>query len=147
VFERSPWVAEAAFAGRPFATLEALHAAMVSAVEAAPEAARLELVRAHPDLGSRLRMSAESTAEQAGAGLDRLDPVLFERFAALNRAYTERFGFPFVIAVRDHSREQILAAFERRLAHTGPQELAAALEQVSRIARHRLQDLVGEGTP
>ena len=87
MFEASPWVPDAAAAGRPFASVEALHAAMVSAVRGAGRERQLALIRAHPDLGARLAMSRESVAEQAGAGLDRLSPELFERLSGLNRAY------------------------------------------------------------
>ena len=143
VFEASAWVAEAVAPLRPFGSVRDLHAAMVAAVAAAGPEAQLALVRAHPDLGARLRMSAESVSEQAGAGLDRLPPGLFARFSGLNAAYRERFGFPFVIAVRGRTREAILEAFERRLGHDPSAELEAALREIAEIARFRLEDLAG----
>src|SRR5437867_1566029 len=112
VFEGSPWVAERAVAARPFASVEALHGAMVRAVEHASRDEQLALIRAHPDLAARVRLSASSTAEQAGAGLDRLSADEYARFQELNRRYLERFGFPFVIAVRHHTKASILDAFE-----------------------------------
>src|SRR5712692_415875 len=117
VFEGSPWVAERAFTARPFASGEALHGAMVRAVEQASRDEQLALIRAHPDLAARVRLSASSTAEQAGAGLDRLSADEYARFQELNGRYRERFGFPFVIAVRHHTKSSILDAFERRLAN------------------------------
>src|SRR5215470_11475441 len=104
IFEDSPWVAERAWDARPFANLAEVHAAMCAVVRRAPEAERLALLRAHPDLAGRAArartMSAASIGEQAAAGLDRLDAAEFERFARLNATYRERFGFPFILAVR-----------------------------------------------
>jgi 2-oxo-4-hydroxy-4-carboxy-5-ureidoimidazoline decarboxylase len=142
VFERSPWVAAAVVALRPFASREALHAAMVAAVTAASPNQQLALIGAHPDLGGKLAMSNESVSEQAGAGLDQLPPALFERFSSLNARYGERFGFPFIIAVRNHDRESILKAFERRLAQETSSEKDNALREIAEIARFRLFDLI-----
>ena len=142
IFEHSPWVPAAVAAQRPFADVTALHAAMVQAVQGAGEPRQLELIRAHPDLGARLKMSTESVSEQAGVGLDRLSPELFERFSGLNAQYKERFGFPFIIAVRNHTRESILAAFEQRVHHDAPTELETALREIAEIARFRLEDLL-----
>jgi len=148
VFEAAPWVAERAWDARPFADTAALHRAMTDAVASAGADARLALVRGHPDLAGKAaragRLGAESTAEQAGAGLDRLSEAEFARFHELNDAYRRRFGFPFVIAVRGHDAAAILAAFERRLGQPAGVELSEALEQVARIARFRLADLLAE---
>ena len=144
IFEHSPWVAAAVAGQRPFPSVRDLHAAMVQAVQDAGEARQLELIGAHPDLGARLRMSAESVGEQAGVGLDRLPPELFERFSSLNAQYKARFGFPFIVAVRNHSRDSILEAFERRLQNSPEGELETALAEIAEIARFRLQDLVQE---
>ena len=148
VFESSPWVAEAAWASRPFASVDALHAAMAAAVGRADEATRLALVRAHPDLAGKAARAGTltdySTREQAGAGLDRLTDEEYERFHALNDAYKTRFGFPFVIAVRGHTKSTILAAFERRLRHDRAAELEEALRNVACIARLRLGELIRE---
>ena len=142
IFEDSPWVAERAWAARPFRTVEELHAAMRAVVSRASHGERLALLRAHPDLAGKAArggaMSAASVAEQATAGLDRLTDDEFARFERLNGAYRERFGFPFIIAVRRHDKTAILAAYERRLWNTPEEEIDAALEQVFEITWMRL---------
>ena len=146
IFERSPWVARRAFAGRPFASRAALHAAMVDVVKRAPSAEHVALLNAHPELAGKEaragRLTASSSAEQSSAGLDALTPVEHERVAQLNRDYRARFGFPFIIAVRDHDRRGILAEFERRLREDTATELANGLDQVYRIAEIRLEGVV-----
>jgi len=142
IFEHSPWVAERAWPGRPFASAEALHAAMVAEVAAAGDDEQLALLRAHPDLGSRAKMSAASVGEQAGAGLDSLTASEFDRLQALNAAYGERFGFPFLFAVKGSTKHDVLAALARRLPAAPGDERAEALRQVSRIAWFRLQDIL-----
>ncbi|MBM3818117.1 MAG: 2-oxo-4-hydroxy-4-carboxy-5-ureidoimidazoline decarboxylase [Acidimicrobiia bacterium] len=144
VFEHSPWVAARAWGKRPFATLDALHAAMTAELRAASEDERLALIRAHPDLGTRARMSASSTSEQAGAGLDALAPAEFERLLRLNAAYRGKFGFPFLYAVRGRSKHDILNALETRLSAARDEELAEALRQIDRIARVRLEQTIQE---
>ncbi len=144
IFEHSPWVAQAVLGVRPFADVAALHAAMTAAVAAAGPDARLALLRAHPELARPAPLTAASAAEQGGLGLDRLDAPEAARFAALNAAYRARFGFPFIIAVRgQRDRTAILAALTARLDHDAPTEQAAALAEVARIARFRLDDLIG----
>lgn len=146
VFEASPWIAEAAYASGPFADVAALHRAMVAVVAAAPLDRQVALIRVHPDLAGRAAIAGdltpESTTEQASAGLDRLTPGQFERITALNAAYHERLGFPFVICAREHDVPGIIAAMERRIDHHPDEEVPIALEQISRIARLRLEDLV-----
>jgi 2-oxo-4-hydroxy-4-carboxy-5-ureidoimidazoline decarboxylase len=143
VFEHSPWIARAAAAERPFATIADLHAAMLRAVAEAGEAAGLALLRAHPELAAPTKLTAASAAEQAGLGLDALAQADAARMAALNRTYRERFGFPFIIAVRGQKdRTAIEAALQARLAHTPVEEERIALAEVGRIARFRLDDLV-----
>jgi 2-oxo-4-hydroxy-4-carboxy-5-ureidoimidazoline decarboxylase len=146
LFEHSPWIAERAASARPFATLVAMHNALVSAVAAATEAEQVGLIAAHPDLAGKLAVSglltAESTAEQKTACLDRLSPADFARITALNDAYRAKFGFPFVICVRDHTQAGIFEAFEQRVANPRDAEIKTALAQIARIAWHRLQDLV-----
>jgi 2-oxo-4-hydroxy-4-carboxy-5-ureidoimidazoline decarboxylase len=142
VFEQSPWVAERAWEHRPFATLDALHAAMVETLAGAGEDVQLAVLRVHPDLGTRARMTDASAGEQAGAGLDRLTPIEFERLERLNRDYRERFGFPFLFAVKGATTHDILAALERRRLSTHDDEFAEALRQVARIARFRLETLL-----
>jgi 2-oxo-4-hydroxy-4-carboxy-5-ureidoimidazoline decarboxylase len=141
VFEHSPWVAERAWPKRPFADLDALHGAMWSEVARASPAERLALLRAHPDLGARARMSEASTGEQSGVGLDRLSREDFERLTRLNDEYRERHGFPFLFAVKGSTSAQIIEALERRVGRSQDEELAEALTQVSRIARFRLEEI------
>ena len=146
VFEHAPWVAEAAYGAGPFASLEALHAAMVDAVRRAPRARQLALIRAHPDLAGRAAiagaLTAASAAEQASAGLDQCTPAEFKRFRDLNRKYQEKFGFPFIMAVKSRSRQEILAAFEQRLDHSSEAEFEEALNQIARIAHLRLAGVI-----
>jgi OHCU decarboxylase len=142
VFEHSPWVAERAFHSRPFASLDALHAAMTDQVERATFAESLALLKAHPDLGARTRLSEASTAEQAGAGLDSLTPGEFEQIHRLNAAYRDRFGFPFLLAVKGSTKHDILRALQARMEATPEDEYREALRQVYRIARFRLEDLI-----
>lgn len=139
VFEDSPWVASRAWEMRPFGSLEALHAAMTNEVERAARGEQLALLRAHPDLGARAKMSEASVGEQAGAGLDRLTPEEFERLGRWNAAYREKFGFPFLFAVKGSTKHDILKALERRLNAAPEDEFRVALEQVYRIARYRLE--------
>jgi 2-oxo-4-hydroxy-4-carboxy-5-ureidoimidazoline decarboxylase len=146
LFEHSPWVAERSYGSRPFASVDALHGAMMAAVRAAPRAEQLALLRAHPDLAGKAAragaMSASSVGEQSAAGLDRLTAEEYDRFDRLNRAYREKFGFPFIIAVRRHDTHSILNAFERRLGHSIDEEVDAALTEVGDITRMRLDRLV-----
>ena len=142
IFEDSPWVAELVCAGRPYPTIEALHETMVTQVRIAPRERQLALLRAHPDLGTRARVSAASATEQAGAGLDRLTPEEFERLRRLNAAYREKFGFPFLFAVKGSTKYDILQALERRLAAPPEDERDEALRQVYRIAEFRLRDTI-----
>jgi 2-oxo-4-hydroxy-4-carboxy-5-ureidoimidazoline decarboxylase len=146
VFEHSPWVAERAWHARPFASVDHLHGAMMAVVTGAPRADQVRLLQAHPDLAGRAAraggLTDASTAEQASAGLDRLTDEESARFARLNRAYREAFGFPFIIAVRRVGKADILAAFERRLTHSVDEEIAIALAQVADITRLRLARLV-----
>jgi 2-oxo-4-hydroxy-4-carboxy-5-ureidoimidazoline decarboxylase len=142
IFEDSPWVAERAWARRPFTALEDLHAAMTSVVAGATFDEQLALLRAHPDLGARARMSRASTGEQAGAGLDRISDEELERLQRLNAAYREKFGYPFLLAVTGRTPPQILDALEERLHADPREEFAEALRQVYRIARIRLDAIV-----
>jgi 2-oxo-4-hydroxy-4-carboxy-5-ureidoimidazoline decarboxylase len=146
VFERSPWIAERAWAARPFRSLEVLHGTMVRVVRDASREEQLALLRAHPDLAMRTAradaLSAASRVEQSSAGLDRLTDEEYARYGRLNVRYREKFGFPFIIAVRRHDKTSILAAFERRLRNTVDVEIEAALAEVFDITRLRLGALV-----
>lgn len=141
VFEGSPWVAERAWDKRPFATLDALHDALSSAVASAELADQLSLLRAHPELGARASMSDTSSGEQAKAGLDELTPDDIERLRSLNLAYREKFGFPFLLAVTGCTAQDVLNAIERRLTSPRDEEHREALRQVYRIARFRLEGM------
>jgi 2-oxo-4-hydroxy-4-carboxy-5-ureidoimidazoline decarboxylase len=140
IFEHSPWVAERAWEALPFPDIDAVHKAMVSTVEAASREEQLALLRAHPDLGTRARMSMASTGEQARAGLSSLTPDELKRLEQLNAEYRRRFEFPFIYAVKGASRENIVRALQTRLMNSGPEEFREALNQVHRIARFRLED-------
>ncbi len=146
VFEHSPWIAERAFAARPFASVAALHAAMTDVVERASRDEQLALLRAHPELAGKEAqagtMTGDSTAEQGGAGLNALSRAEMERISSLNRRYRDRFGFPFIIAVRQHTKDGILREFERRLANDRDEELGTCLGQVFVITRLRLDGLI-----
>ena len=146
IFEYSPWVAEQAFAARPFAGVNALFAAMKSAVERASEDLRLALIKSHPDLADKTRraagLTAESSAEQNSAGLDRLSDAEFEAFERVNSAYQAKFGFPYIVCVRRHTRDSILADFERRLPNDAATEAATSITEICRIAALRLDQLV-----
>ena len=144
LFEHSPWVAEAAFRDRPFADREELYEALVAAMYAAPMERKLALIRAHPDLAGKAAIEGtltdSSTREQASAGLDRLTPDEYEAFTSTNTAYRERFGFPFVVCAREHTKESILRVASERLANTEDEEIRVALEEIAKIARLRLED-------
>jgi OHCU decarboxylase len=146
VFEHSPWVAERAWSVRPFGTVAALHAAMAGIVARASRPEQVTLIRQHPDLGARARISAASSGEQAGAGLDRLTAAEYEQLHRLNSAYREKFGFPFIYAVKGHSKSDILEALESRLAGEPETEHATALAQIYRIAQCRLEDTISCAT-
>jgi OHCU decarboxylase len=151
VYEHSPWVVEGAYDQGLLARcddVEALHRALASVMRAALPQAQLALIKAHPDLAGRLaragRLTASSTQEQASAGLDQLTDAERARFTELNEAYTAKFGFPFILAVKGRPKSEILAAFEARLGHTREQEFATALDEIDRIALLRLKDLWAE---
>ena len=147
VFENSPWVAERAASARPFASAAALHAAMMEVVRQASPAEIRRFLNAHPELAgpeARARsMTAHSAAEQGSAGLDRMTEADVERFARLNAAYRDKFGFPFIIAVRGRTKDAIVAAFEQRLANPEAKEWEAALAEVAAITRMRLERILG----
>jgi 2-oxo-4-hydroxy-4-carboxy-5-ureidoimidazoline decarboxylase len=146
IYEHAPWVAQAVCGARPFATLAALHAAMVAAVRAAPPERQLELIRAHPDLAGKAaragRLTADSKAEQASASLDRLSEAELAQFHRLNDAYREKFAIPFIICVRRHGKDSILQQFEHRLRNATAAETETALTEIVRIGALRLDQRV-----
>ncbi len=152
IFEHAPWVAERAHAARPFATVSDLYQAMAAAVATAGETEQVALIGGHPELASKVAragaMTAESRREQGGLGLDRLSDQEFARFERLNAAYRQRFGIPFIICVRRHTRDSIFDNFERRLGHDPEAERNTTLQEIGHIARLRLVDAVdGPGKP
>ncbi|MBR0566205.1 2-oxo-4-hydroxy-4-carboxy-5-ureidoimidazoline decarboxylase [Azoarcus sp. L1K30] len=146
VFEHSPWVAERAWDERPFSSIDELHAAMVAAVDSAPAQEQLALICAHPELAGKEassgRLTKASTGEQKGAGLDQCSADELARLRRLNADYRQKMGFPFVIAVKGLSRYQIMDAIETRLQNDRTTEHLACLEEIAKIARFRLQDLI-----
>jgi 2-oxo-4-hydroxy-4-carboxy-5-ureidoimidazoline decarboxylase len=152
IFEHSLWVAQGAAAKRPFPTVAALHDAMMAVVRAAPADRQLAFLQAHPELGSKVGrapvLTEASRDEQGGLGLDRLSDEEFERFNRLNALYRERFGFPFIICVRRHTRDSILRQFERRAEQPRDVEFADAVAEIGLITRLRLVAAVdGPGKP
>jgi OHCU decarboxylase len=142
-------VARAAFADRPFSSVDDLRRALERAMRAAPRERQVALIRAHPELAGREaragELTRESAGEQARAGLDRLSAGEVRALAELNREYRERFGFPLVVCVREHTKDSILAWGRERLGHTTDDEVAIALGEVAKLADLRLRDLVAEG--
>ena len=146
IFEHSPWVAEQAASMRPFAGVTALFAAMKAAVDRAAPETRLTLIKGHPDLANKTQraagLTAESTAEQDGLGLDRLSDAEFEAFDRLNNAYRAKFGFPYIVCARRHTRDSVLRDFERRLPNDAAAEMRKSVEEICRIAALRVDQLV-----
>jgi OHCU decarboxylase len=154
IFEHSPWVAEDAYSRTQGISDPAIdvsksgdvHDVMVRAFRDASKEARMKVLLAHPDLAGKLaqakQLTEASTSEQASAGLDMLTDDEREMFTRQNNAYVEKFGFPFIIAVKDNTKASIIAAFEARLVNTKDQEFEEACKQVERIAYHRLADML-----
>ncbi|HLJ80457.1 MAG TPA: 2-oxo-4-hydroxy-4-carboxy-5-ureidoimidazoline decarboxylase [Ktedonobacterales bacterium] len=149
LFEGPPWIVDAAWERRPFASEAALHEALCDVMYAAARESQLTLLRAHPDLAGKLalagQLSAASTREQAAAGLDSLTLEELEEFTRLNAAYRDKFAFPFVICARLSTKATIRAAFVERLTHAYDEEVRAALDEVSKICALRLHDLLVDG--
>jgi 2-oxo-4-hydroxy-4-carboxy-5-ureidoimidazoline decarboxylase len=146
VMELAPWVADQAYLARPFASVAALYQAMTDAVRRAPGERQQALINAHPDLAGKAaregKLTADSTAEQTSAGLDRLSEAEFAAFHRLNDAYRKKFGMPFIVCVRRHGKDSILRQFEMRLKNDAAHERATALNEIFRIAALRLDQRV-----
>jgi 2-oxo-4-hydroxy-4-carboxy-5-ureidoimidazoline decarboxylase len=146
IFEHSPWIAAGAYSARPFASIEALHGAMCAVLAAADNDAKVALIRAHPELAGKAairgELTAESTGEQKGAGLDQCSPEEYAELHRLNADYGAKFGFPFILAVKGHDRQSVIANFRRRVAHDRTAEQAECLRQIERIGRFRLEALL-----
>jgi 2-oxo-4-hydroxy-4-carboxy-5-ureidoimidazoline decarboxylase len=144
LFEHSPWVAEETWPRRPFADAAQLHAALCRTMQGADTERQLALIRAHPDLAGRLarqrQLTAESTREQASAGLDRLSDAEMAEFQRLNDTYRARFGFPFIICARLNAKDAIVSAMRARVENPPAAEHAAALAEIEKIAWLRLTD-------
>jgi 2-oxo-4-hydroxy-4-carboxy-5-ureidoimidazoline decarboxylase len=147
IYEHSDWVPRRILKQRPFPNREDLQTALRVVVENSGDGEKLALIRAHPDLAGKLAragvLTAESTREQAGLGLDRLSDDAYENFSKLNQAYQDRFGFPFIICARLTTQAGVLDSFAARLLHSKEIEIQTALVQIHEIARLRLEDLVG----
>jgi OHCU decarboxylase len=144
LFQGAPWIADEVARLRPFDSLYAMRHAMHNALFEAPLERKAQLISSYPDLAARVALIPESRRDQAAAGLNRMSPEEYERFDALNAAYHERFGFPFIVCARENTKDTILAAFDRRLENTPTQEQMAALVEIAKIANLRLLDLVQE---
>jgi len=146
IFEYSPWIAEQVVSARPFAGVKTLFDAMRAVVDRAPPELRLALIRAHPDLANKTQraagLTAESTAEQNSAGLDRLSDAEYVAFERVNNAYRAKFGFPYIVCVRRHTKDSILRDFERRLPNDAKTETQKSIEEIFRIAALRVDQLV-----
>jgi 2-oxo-4-hydroxy-4-carboxy-5-ureidoimidazoline decarboxylase len=142
VAEHSPWVAREADAARPFASREALVRQFETAIRAANHDAQMTLIRAHPDLATKAKLTEDSSKEQAGAGLNTLTAEEFARFTDLNTRYKQRFGFPFIFAVKGATKHMILESFAARVGNDAQTEFETALSQVCRIFRFRIEDRV-----
>ena len=142
VFEDTPILAEQTWHHRPFTNLAHLHQTMVTLVNQLPQAAQLALIRAHPDLGSRVQMAPASVQEQASVGLNNLSPAEYEKFQTLNKSKQTKFGFPFIMAVKGQTKEAILTAFDRRLQNSSARERQQAVLEIAKIACFRLNDLI-----
>lgn len=148
LFEHSSWVAGTAWHRRPFGSVSALHGALVESVAQAPRERQLALIDSHPELGGRAtrrgELTAESTREQASAGLAQLPSDEADALGHLNRAYRERFGFPLIVCAREHTPDSILAYGAARLEHSREEEIDIALGEIAKIAELRLRDAVFE---
>ncbi len=141
IWEETPEIANRTWHSRPFKDIDALYRAMVAVVNNMSDTEQVALIKAHPDLGSKTKMAEASVQEQAGVGLDRLSESEYQRFQSLNQAYKDKFDFPFIIAVKNQTKDSILAAFETRLKNTPEQEKQQALSEISKIAQLRLETL------
>jgi OHCU decarboxylase len=146
MFEASPWIADATWPKRPFTDLNHLHRALCQTVTDAGAERQVQLINAHPDLVGRAALAGtltpESTGEQSAAGLHQLSADEIELFRSLNHSYREKFGFPFVICARLNKKDAILAGFRARLHHSRDVEIKTAIEEIAKIARLRLEDLI-----
>lgn len=142
VFEETPKIAAHAWEKRPFTDVADLHQQMVNVVNKMSKEEQKALIQVHPDLGSKAKMAVASVQEQSGLGLDRLTAAEYERFGVLNSNYKAKFNFPFIVAVKNHTKDSIFTTFERRLENTVDQEFAQAISEIFQIAQFRLSAIV-----
>lgn len=144
IAEHSPWVATGAFDHRPFGNCEAMVAAFAVTLAATSKSNQLALINAHPDLATKAKLTADSSFEQAQAGLGNLSAADFQEFTNLNSTYKAKFGFPFIFAVKGATSAMILDSFRQRINHTPESEFATALTQITRIFHFRIEDRVSQ---
>ncbi len=142
VFEETPAIARSTWEKRPFTDATELYQQMVNAVRAMSKQEQLALIQAHPDLGSKVKMAAASVQEQSGVGLDRLTAQEYDRFEKLNAAYKAKFNFPFIVAVKNHTKDSIFTVFEQRLENSVDREFESAVAEIYQIAQFRLSAIV-----
>ena len=142
IWEDTPEIAADSWLSRPFAHLDILYESMVEVVENMSEAKQLALIKAHPDLGSKAKMAEASVQEQAGVGLDSLNSEEYNYLLSLNREYKAKFDFPFIIAVKNHTLESIFQSFRDLLKNSQSEDKTAALSEIKKIARFRLEAII-----
>lgn len=142
IYENSPWITEQAWYKRPFSTVQELDRLMENIVNEATVTEKLELIKAHPDLGASVEMTSDSVKEQKGAGLDQLTKAEKEELLTLNQTYIEKFSFPFIMAVRGQDKRKITEGLKKRVKEDYETELGTALKEIFKIASFRLDDLV-----
>ena len=142
IFEDTPTIADQVWPQRPFTDVTELYQEMITIVRSMNTQQQLTLIRAHPDLGSKAKMAADSIREQSGVGLDRLNKTEYDRFHNLNQTYRNKFGFPFIIAVKNQTKLSILKAFEQRIQNSVTMEIDQAIAEICQIARFRLDSTI-----
>ncbi|MBT2655665.1 2-oxo-4-hydroxy-4-carboxy-5-ureidoimidazoline decarboxylase [Bacillus sp. ISL-18] len=146
IFEHSPWIAEQAEGLKPFHSIYHLHQEMVNIVKNSSLEQKLALIKAHPNLGERVAMTADSNQEQKGAGLQSLTPAEYNQLITMNQRYMDKFGFPFILAVRGKNKQQIYQSIEERLHHSKEVEFEIALTEIYKIALLRLEEKMTDHT-
>ena len=142
IFEDTPTIADQVWLQRPFTDVMELYQDMITVVRSMTTQQQLTLIRAHPDLGSKAAMAVDSIREQSGVGLDRLNKAEYDRFHNLNQSYQDKFGFPFIIAVKNQTKSSILTAFEQRMQNSVTMEIEQAIAEICQIARFRLDSTI-----
>lgn len=142
IFEHSPWIVQRTGELRPFRSREDLYEGMISVVKTASDEEKLDLIRAHPHLGTRKTMSSFSQSEQKNVGLNQLSETEYDLLLDMNKEYVQRFGFPFILAVRGKNKDEIFQAMQNRLKHSKEQEFNQALSEIYQIVRFRIEDQI-----